>query len=160
MYCSSCGSEVQEGLKYCNRCGANLGAETAPPKLFAIVMVLALAVLLVGIAGVVAIFFFAVELMGRGNIPVETIIFVIVFTLVVFGIEALLIRQFSRVFAVYTRQGGAPAAKKSETKSANKLTEARQDFIAPESVHTTASEEKTRRLDSEEATRKLDESQE
>lgn len=158
MFCKSCGSEVQEGLRYCNRCGANLVAETATPKLFGIVMILALAVLLVGIAGVVAIFFFAVELMGRGNIPVETIIFVIIFTLVVFGIEALLIRQFSRVFGVYTRQGGAPTTtgKRPETKSANKLPEARQDFVAPDAMRTTASEEKTRRLDSEEATRKLE----
>jgi hypothetical protein len=94
--------------------------------------------------------------MGRGNIPIETIIFVIIFTLVVFGIEALLIRQFSRVFTVYTRQGDAPKTGKSEQKSSKQITEARQDFVKPDSVHTTASEEKTRRLDSEDETRKLD----
>lgn len=159
MYCSSCGSEVQEGLRYCNRCGANLVAETgATPRLFGIVMILALAVLLVGIVGLAAIFFFAVELMGRGNIPLETVVFLIVFALVVFGIEALLIKQLSRVLGIYLKQSPAPATKKSETKSANKLPEARQDFIAPDSVHTTASEEKTRRFDSEEVTRKLEES--
>ena len=118
-------------------------------------MVLALAVLLVGIVGLIAIFFFAVELMGRGNIPIETIIFLLVFTLVVFGIEALLVRQFSRVLGVYMQQPGEP--KKSETKSSKQITEARQDFISPDSPHTTASEQKTRMLEMEEPeTRKLE----
>jgi predicted nucleic acid-binding Zn ribbon protein len=156
MYCSSCGSEVQEGLRYCNRCGASLAAETAPPRLLGIVIVLALAVLLVGIVGLAAIFMFAVELMGRGNVPIETVIFLVVFALVVFGIEALLIRQFSRVLGIYLKQGSAPTAIKSETKSSKQITEAQAVFVAHDSLHTTASEEKTRRLESEEETRKLD----
>jgi flagellar basal body-associated protein FliL len=152
MFCKSCGSEVQEGLRYCNRCGANLAAEAEPaPKLFAIVIILAIAVLLVGIVGIAAVFFFAVELMGRGNIPIETVIFLVVFALVVFGIEALLIKQLSRVLGIYLKQPSPP--KKAE--AAKQIPEARQDFIAPDSVHTTAAEQETRRFESEEKTRKL-----
>ena len=156
MYCKSCGSEVQEGLRYCNRCGANLAAETeAPPKLFAIVIILALAVLLVGIVGLAAVFFFAIELMGRGSIPLETVVFVIIFALVVFGIEALLIKQLSRVLGIYLKQPAAP----KKDKSSKQITEAQQNFIAPDSPHTTASEQETRRFESEDETRKLDEQQ-
>ena len=35
MYCPSCGTE-STGLKYCNRCGANLSALGAPPEIIQI----------------------------------------------------------------------------------------------------------------------------
>lgn len=166
MYCSTCGSEVQEGLRYCNRCGANLGAtETvAPPRLFGIIMVLASAAALVGVAGLMAIFFFAVELMGRGNIPAETLVFLVIFTLVVFGIEALLIRQLSRALSVYLQSGGATAEKSKLNKAqsaAAQLAEQKQPVSQIQAIHQTApqsSEQTTRVLiDEETGTRKLDE---
>jgi len=32
VYCSSCGVDSVEGLKYCKRCGANIAADAAPPR--------------------------------------------------------------------------------------------------------------------------------
>ncbi len=32
MFCPSCGTEYTIELKYCNRCGANLGTNLAPPQ--------------------------------------------------------------------------------------------------------------------------------
>lgn len=33
MYCAECGSEVKEGLRFCNRCGASqVNEKTAPPR--------------------------------------------------------------------------------------------------------------------------------
>jgi predicted nucleic acid-binding Zn ribbon protein len=164
MYCPACGSEVSEGLRYCNHCGENLIAETSrPQRLTAIILVLGLAVLLIGVTGLAAIFLFAVEFLGRGNIPAESVIFLIVFTLVFFGIEALLIRQLSRLVSVYLQTGSAAPKKKrsvSESKSQNQLTEARQTFVQTESQHITASDESeqtTRILQTEEpTTRKLE----
>ena len=162
MYCSACGSEVQEGLRYCNRCGANLAAETgAPPKLFGIIMVLAGAVVLVGVAGLAAVFFFAVEFMGRGNVPAESLVFLIIFTLVVFGINALLIRQLSSALGVYLKSGATRTEKPKLNKAQPaELAASKQDFIPAESPHQTApqsSEHTTRVLQSEEpATRKLE----
>jgi hypothetical protein len=164
MYCSACGSEVQEGLRYCNRCGANLAAESgAPPKLFGIIIALATAAALVAVIGLIAIFFFAVELMGRGNIPAETVVFLMVFTLAVFGIDALLIRQLSRALGIYLKSGGATQTEKSnlnKAKRAGELAEPKQIFMAAQSPHQTAppeSESTTRVLSSEEpATRKLE----
>jgi predicted nucleic acid-binding Zn ribbon protein len=159
MYCPACGSQVSEGLRYCNHCGENLIAETSrPPRLTAIILVLGLAVLLVGVTGLAAIFLFAVEFLGRGNIPVESVLFLIVFTLVFFGVEALLIRQLSRLISVYLQTGSTAPKKKhsvGESKSQNQLTEARQTFVQTESQHITApdeSEQTTRILQTEEPT--------
>lgn len=164
MYCSACGSEVQEGLRYCNRCGAHLAAESgAPPKLFGIIVALATAAALVAIIGLIAIFFFAIELMGRGNIPVETVVFLMFFTLAVFGIDALLIRQLARALGIYLKSGGATTAQKADlnkAKPAGELDEPKQIFIAAQSPHQTAppeSESTTRILSNEDPeTRKLE----
>lgn len=168
MYCSTCGSEVQEGLRYCNRCGANLAAETgAPPKLFGIILALAAAVVLVGVSGLVAIFFFAIEFMSRGNIPAESLVFLVIFTLVVFGISALLIRQLSNALGVYLKSGAAttatttPKLNKAQPAAAQ-LTEQKQSAAQVLSPHQTASQtsEQTTRVlpqDEESATRRLDE---
>lgn len=165
MYCSACGSEVQEGLRYCNRCGANLAAESsdAPPRLFGIILALAAAAALVAVIGLVAIFFFAVELMGRGNIPAETLVFLVIFTLAVFGIDALLIRQLSRALGIYLKTGGATKAEKPalpKAKPSQQLAEPKQTFISASSPHKTAppeSEPTTRILPNEEPeTRKLE----
>jgi len=162
MYCSACGSEVQEGLRYCNRCGANLAAESgAPPKLFGIILALATAAGLVAVIGLIAIFFFVIEMMGHGNIPAETVVFLMVFTLAVFGIDALLIRQLSRALGVYLKTGGATEKiNLNKAKPASELAEPKQAFISVQSPHQTAppeSEPTTRVLQSNEpATRKLE----
>lgn len=165
MYCQACGAEVQEGLRYCNRCGANLIAESsaAPPRLFAIILTLAIAALLVGVIGLAALFFFAIEFMGRGNVPAEAVLFLIVFALVFFGIEALIIRQLSRLIGIYLQTGGeAPKEKRGINKSQtpSQLSEARQNFASSASPHTTASDEveATTRILSEQTatTRKLE----
>ena len=165
MYCPECGSETSEGLRYCNRCGANLTNETvvAAPRLYGIILALAIAVLVIGILGIVAIFFFAIELMGRGSVPAEVVLFLIVFTLVLFGIEALLIRQMSRMLGVYLQTGGsAPKEKREikESKSQSRLNEPSQTFVRADSPHKTGADEiepQTRILPTEEATtRKLE----
>lgn len=166
MYCSACGSEVQEGLRYCNRCGANLAAESgAPPRLFGVVMALAVGSALVGVIGLIAIFFFVIELMGRGDVPIGAIITAISFTLAFFGVEALLIRQLSRSLGVYLKSDGATTEKPKLNKAqpVNRLDEQKQDYISAQSPHQTASpnsEQTTRVLQDEEpATRRLETSE-
>lgn len=172
MFCAACGSEVQEGLRYCNRCGANLAAaiaeETPTPRLFGILLALLIATALIGAIGLTAIFFFAVELLGRGNIPAETPIFLVVFTLAVFGIEALLIRQLSRVLDVYLKSGKSvmstaqtarqtPEPQFNKTSAAGELSEPTQSFIPAQSAQQNSETAATRILQNEEtATRKLE----
>jgi predicted nucleic acid-binding Zn ribbon protein len=163
MYCPECGLETSEGLRYCNRCGANLIGETGSPRLFGIVLALVIAVLVVGAVGLFAIFFFAVEFLGRGDVKATVVLFVTVFTLVFFGIEILLIRQMSRLLGVYLKDGGSTRKETrggKESKSQSQLNEARQIFVKPDSPHKTGTgetEPATRILPSEEtATRKLE----
>ena len=169
MYCSTCGSEVQDGLRFCNRCGANLIPETgSAPRLFGIILTLAIAVLLVGVIGLAALFFFAIEFLGRGTIPAEIVIFLIVFSFVFFGIEALLIWQLSRLSAVFLQTGRDVSREKQSINKSKpaptELPEARQNFAPTIPMQTNEFDEeaeRTTRILSEEnpTTRKLEREQ-
>ena len=109
MYCPSCGAEQIEGLKYCNRCGANLSTETAPPpKLVSMTWALSIATVLVSAVGFVLVFIFGMEFMSRGNTKTSDLIFLILFLLIVLTISALLIRQLSRLINVYLHSSDKP----------------------------------------------------
>ena len=109
MFCSACGSEVAEGLRFCNRCGASLGAGTdAPPKVLALIVILSIAVAVVAIVGLLFIVILGTEMMGRRDSTAETYIFIAVIFLIVLGVDALMIRQISRLLNVYLETGGRP----------------------------------------------------
>src|SRR6187402_3488894 len=102
MFCSACGSEVAEGLRFCNRCGANLAAERqVPPRLLVIITILSLVVAVVTIVGLLFLLILGTEMMGRRDSTAETYIFMIVLFLTVLGVDALLVRQISRLLTVY-----------------------------------------------------------
>jgi hypothetical protein len=102
MFCPACGAETKEGLRYCNRCGASLIAErTAPPRLFTMIVVLSVVVLLTIIIGFLIIFFFGIELVGRGNAEPVAFLFLMIFSLVVLGVIWLIVRQLARLISVY-----------------------------------------------------------
>jgi|SRR5688572_987040 len=104
MFCSACGSEVAEGLRFCNRCGASLGAKRqAQPWLLAIIITLSLLVAAVTIVGLLFVVIVATEMMGRRDSTTLTYISMIVLFLTVLGVDALLVRQISRLLAVYLR---------------------------------------------------------
>jgi hypothetical protein len=144
MYCPSCGSEQIQGLKYCNRCGANLSPETtAPPaKLVSMTWALSIATAIVGLGGLALVFIFAMEFMSRGNSRTADLVFLIFFLLVVLGISALLIRQLSRLINIYLHSSDTPepkAAAPSQQLTA-RLPERRE-------AATSSEEQTTRRLE-------------
>ena len=170
MFCQSCGAEVREGLRYCNRCGANLiEAKTAPPHLFKFTAVLSATIAVVALIGFSVIFFFGIEVMSRGSVSGEIFLFLIVLTLVVLAILALLIRQLSRLLTVYLETGGAS----NETKTSAKLASreqakplpaaAEEDSISTEVFKTGVTnktlEKNTRRIETGDLTRKLGENE-
>ena len=155
MFCQSCGAEVKEGLRYCNRCGTGLIAEkSVPPRLVTMTIVLSATVALVALIGFIMIFIFGSEIMSRGNTSGETVLFLIVFTLVVFGIVALIVRQLSRLLSVYLETGGAAEKKAIAQKPSGRLTEPQTASAQIDSLHKTASdglsEQTTRKLEAEE----------
>lgn len=77
MYCSSCGIDSVEGLKYCKRCGASLTTSESIPSTRPVALI---ALLLMVIAGIVALGFslpltMARELISIGFRTREIIIF-------------------------------------------------------------------------------------
>ena len=101
MFCPSCGTE-STGLKYCNRCGANLGALTAPTEI--VQFSLTKPALMIGvIIAVLTLGGFALLIIGAGTLatvtqavdPLIALIFMGIVTILTADI--LLIRQLSKL---------------------------------------------------------------
>jgi hypothetical protein len=93
MYCSSCGSTVQQNLSYCNHCGAKVsaapGAITKPTELSPTALLNAIGVVFVlGLAAFTALMALAKE--GVGFNPVILAAAMLSFVLLV-GMETVLI---------------------------------------------------------------------
>ncbi len=111
MYCPSCGAEQAQGLKYCNRCGANLtqANEASSSRLASMVWAISVAITLITIGGFVMAFIFGMEFMSRHENITATFLFLVVFLLVILGIAALLVRQLARLVSAYLEKGGTKA---------------------------------------------------
>jgi predicted nucleic acid-binding Zn ribbon protein len=154
MFCPACGAETKEGLRYCNRCGASLIAErTAPPRLFTMIVVLSVVVLLAIIIGFLMIFFFGVELMGRGNADPIAYLFLMTLSLVVLAVIWFIVRQLARLISVYLETSETKEQPKIRAKATTDDT--RNQF----SNHQTAPNlppASTVPIDAEQMTRKLE----
>jgi predicted nucleic acid-binding Zn ribbon protein len=153
MFCPSCGAETREGLRYCNRCGANLTTEkVAPPRLFGIILAVVGAMVAIAVLALFLLFVFATETLARREASAEVYVFLMLFTLVIFGIEALLARQLTRLLTAYLQTSGnvpTEKAKLSQPQTTGQLTEAKYD-TAQISAQTTMP------IDAEQMTRKLE----
>lgn len=49
MYCSSCGVDAVEGLKYCKRCGANISADAAPARKLPVPLIVTFLLVIAGV---------------------------------------------------------------------------------------------------------------
>ena len=98
MYCSACASPVTAGLKFCNRCGANLNKDQDVAKGSSIAAGLITAVVLVALLGLGIMFGGAIALKNGGGFDPETIGFFMTFCFLIIGTtEVFLLRQLSRV---------------------------------------------------------------
>ena len=135
MYCSACGSEVAEGLRFCNRCGANLGTERkAPPRILVFITLLSLAVAVVTIVGLLFMLVLGTEMMGRRDSTAETYIFIFLIFLTVLGVDALMIRQISRLLTVYLHS----EPQNTGAKGRGTLKESVPELAPPTAAETTA----------------------
>ena len=135
MYCSACGSEVAEGLRFCNRCGANLGTERkAPPRILVFITILSLAVAVVTIVGLLFTLILGTEMMGRRDSTAETYIFIFLIFLTVLGVDALMIRQISRLLTVYLHS----EPQNTGAKGRGTLRESAPELAPPTATQTTA----------------------
>ena len=101
MFCSNCGNELREGLKYCNRCGVQTNAELEKLEASSgskkVAQGLTIATGWVGFGGVVGLAILIGNLLRREFIPREAVVIVLIFAALVFGIVFLLIRLISNL---------------------------------------------------------------
>lgn len=143
MYCQSCGTEIQAGLNYCNRCGAQVASLAAAEDGRHVVLVpadvsgpmrwLAATICLTMILGLAILFTAIAHLAGRG---VQTDPLVVIAGLGLTGIfvtELALIRMISRLLFESRAQGQLTAAKRTNL---NELRPAAAQQLNPQSVTT------------------------
>ena len=138
MHCPSCGAEATMGLKYCKRCGENLGHTFQLPQYreqgrstggaIGVALAawgLALSTVAITLGGFGIIFTQAFDLMrpvpmgqsASGDAEMIAMTMLVLGSLVIFGIVAMLIRVFSKLMGVNSpraeKQQAAPPAQRS-----------------------------------------------
>jgi hypothetical protein len=95
MYCANCGTQLSQGLSYCNRCGSNLRERKESKG--AIVAFLA-AITLIGTIGLGIMLGGAISLRQEANLSQELIGVFMLFVFLIVGMtEILLIRNLSKL---------------------------------------------------------------
>lgn len=142
MYCQSCGTQVQPGLNYCNRCGAQVVSLATTPEERVVfvptdvkspVRWLAATICLTMIFGMIVLFSTIGNLVGRGVAAAPVIVIAAVGLTGIFVTELALIRMMSRLLFEAREQARLAAAKKS---NANELRPASAQQLTPASVIT------------------------
>jgi len=144
MYCSSCGAESAQGLRYCTRCGADLNPpeQLAPPKPRGLVWIVAFGIaMMMGVpAGGIAMVFDRIPPLLDKGLPLWFLTSLAIISLLMMSVATILLsRLLSPVFKSYLASG-EPA--KTTTQ---KLTAGRQEQLeAPPVVISSITEETTR----------------
>jgi hypothetical protein len=104
MYCPSCGSEYTVELKYCNRCGANLGVgleeqnQIVPISLTKPALIIGAVIAILTIMGFGMVITGAVELSHNPRFGEDAIAAIVVpGMLTILVIDILLVRQLSKI---------------------------------------------------------------
>jgi hypothetical protein len=112
MYCSSCGIDSVEGLKYCKRCGVNLTAplNASQPKTLPFALVIAVLVFIgcVFMAGLSMPFLITKELSNRGFSQSDMMALFIIESGLTLAVIAMLVRLLFRLIGA-NQQTDSPA---------------------------------------------------
>lgn len=118
MYCSSCGLQLTQELRYCPRCGANLSPPAPsekPPNMVGPAWAVSVAVTLITLAGMGLLFAFATIITTRGlNLHAGIFLMVTLFMLGILMVDGLLIRQLSRLLSLYEKPQARGSARPNE----------------------------------------------
>lgn len=154
MFCPSCGAETSEGLSYCKRCGAKLGAargDDARPRVTGLVWAVSTTIVLVTLGGFLILFGFMIEF-GRNSSNMMLLV-VGLLALIILAVDVMLARQLSRLLGFHLRGGdGGPRGEKLSAAAPPPA-----QLGAPRQPAYGALEQTTRTLDNaEQPTRALD----
>jgi len=111
MYCSSCGIDTVEGLKYCKRCGANFSApsEVIPSRKVPLALTGLVLLVIAGIAvlGLSAPLLMARDLVNSGFLPKHVMLLFFCSSVVTVAIIALLLPVLMRLITMSQQSGSA-----------------------------------------------------
>jgi len=96
MYCSGCGTLINQGLNYCNRCGEKVDKLAVREKSSAMAF-LSVATGFVGLGGLGLTVGLVAILLKHGVVPEAVVILAIAFLLTVFGMTFFMLRQISQM---------------------------------------------------------------
>ena len=151
MYCPSCGTE-SAGLKYCNRCGANLGSLSAPTEIVhvnltkpALIIGIVVAVVTLGGFGLLAVGASMLATVSQATDPLIALIFMGLVTILT--LDILLIRQLSKI--VNAALGSDRARKPQPTITAANAPQLPRANTAPFLPASSVTENTTRFLESD-----------
>ena len=128
MYCSRCGKQIDDSLKFCNGCGARIKNEDDSPLTSLIT-----ALIIIGTAGLGILVGLSAVLLDKIPNFGPVLIFGVVYLGVLFGICFMLMRQITKLIDADLGRRGLPEAKQfSELppRSTNQL----EEFREPASV--------------------------
>jgi hypothetical protein len=119
MFCSNCGNELHESLRYCNRCGARTAQTDALEKQAAALPVeqnklaqrLSNALGMIGFVGLIAFAVMITNLIRRDEIHPAAFLLVLAFGAVVLAVIFIITRQIS----ILSGKGFGRSAHKNET---------------------------------------------
>lgn len=101
MFCSNCGNELRQGLKYCNRCGvittAELEKSSVSSKKSNAAQGLSNAVGAIGVFGIIALAILIGRILRRDEITPPHAILVIIFAVFLFAVICVIVRQISKM---------------------------------------------------------------
>src|SRR5215471_20151267 len=119
MYCSSCGSECAQGLKYCKQCGANLNSTASLPEgkiSFARLAIIFGVIALLGIPGIVGPFAIAEDLMNHHYGDPKLVVMLVMFgSIVSLAVIGIFIWLLFRLVGFSNLVGGANQSKMPRT---------------------------------------------
>jgi len=112
MYCSSCGIDSVEGLKYCKRCGVNLTVplEASQPKTLPLALIIAILIFIgcVFMAGLSMPFLITKELSTRGFSQSDMMSLFTIESCLTLAVVAMLVRLLFRLVGA-SQQTDSPA---------------------------------------------------
>ena len=145
MYCERCGKTIDEGLNYCNNCGAQLRRESPPSRSLAGLMIAATAC--TTIFGLIVLAWLVVTLLERSPRPEPVFAFGAVFLFVLCAICFMMMRQVSKLVDAELRSREFPqrTSPSSAVQLPPRSTSQLEEFREPASVtdHTTRTLEPT-----------------
>jgi hypothetical protein len=152
MFCPYCGTESTQGLNYCKRCGANLGAnlqagaqEARPAVSNGAAWAAGISTAAVVTIGLGMIFPITTELTAHGMNPGTVAAIALVIALAVFGCAAMLLRFWSSLLGV-RRPAARPALIPPAVAPTGELGASRFDALNPQSA-SSITEQTTRTLE-------------